>query len=70
MADSSERIVMMTLWRSMDDLYAWLGGADLLGTPLDGGDSEMFSEFDIQHYEALALDHADWALLDDPDEAL
>ena len=51
--DRSEEIVMVTVWSSMDALYSWVGGVDLLGTPIQGGDVEVFDYYDVQHYETL-----------------
>jgi hypothetical protein len=52
-SDHSEEIVMVTAWDSMDALYEWIGGRDLLGTGINGGDGSVFDRFDVQHYEAL-----------------
>jgi len=52
LADSGERIVIVSVWRTMDALYAWLGGIDLLNSPLHGAD-RLFRDFDVQHFELL-----------------
>lgn len=45
------RFIFMTRWESMDALYAWAGGSDLLARPIyfDGLEHALV-EFDIQHY--------------------
>ena len=45
------RFIFMTRWESMDALYAWAGGSDLLARPIyfDGLEDALV-EFDIQHY--------------------
>jgi heme-degrading monooxygenase HmoA len=46
--------VFISRWRSMEPLYAWAGGKDLLARPIYFDDLEEFLvEFDIQHYIEL-----------------
>jgi heme-degrading monooxygenase HmoA len=52
-ADHSEDVVIVTAWATMDALYEWIGGPDLLGTPMRGGGGDMFAYFDVQHYESF-----------------
>jgi hypothetical protein len=52
-SDHSEDIVMVTAWESMDALYDWIGGRDLLSTPFNHGDRGLLENFDVQHYETL-----------------
>jgi quinol monooxygenase YgiN len=53
-ADGGEEILFVSIWRDLDALYGWLGGNDLLRTPLlsDAG-ADVFEQFEVQHYEAL-----------------
>jgi heme-degrading monooxygenase HmoA len=45
------QFVFVSRWASIDALYAWAGGRDLLATPIyfDGLEDAM-TDFDIQHY--------------------
>ncbi|MFI5260060.1 MAG: antibiotic biosynthesis monooxygenase [Candidatus Limnocylindrales bacterium] len=53
-ADGGEQIVFISVWRDLEALYGWLGGTDLLGTPvLNPGDREVFEHFEVQHYEVV-----------------
>jgi len=47
---------MVTAWRTMDALYDWVGGPDLLGSPLQSGSGQLLTYFDIQHYESFESD--------------
>lgn len=50
--DGSEEIVFVSVWRNLDVLYRWVGGTDLLDTPvLDGNNPDVFEHFEVQHYE-------------------
>lgn len=52
-SDGSEQIVFVSVWRDLEALYGWLGGTDLLATPvLNNGKSNLFAQFEVQHYEA------------------
>jgi heme-degrading monooxygenase HmoA len=51
--DHSEEIVLVTVWRTMDALYDWLGSRDLLHTPIRKGYAELLDTYDVQHYETL-----------------
>jgi heme-degrading monooxygenase HmoA len=52
-ADGSEEIAFVSVWRDLEALYSWLGGTDLLDTPvMSGADAEVFERFEVQHYEA------------------
>jgi heme-degrading monooxygenase HmoA len=52
-SDGGERIVFVSVWRDLAALYEWTGG-DLLSTPmLADGQAELFTEFDVQHYEVI-----------------
>jgi heme-degrading monooxygenase HmoA len=43
--------LFITRWPSMDPIYAWTGGKDLLARPVFFADLEEYlDEFDIQHY--------------------
>jgi hypothetical protein len=55
--DRTEEIVMVTVWASIEALYAWVGGRDLLGTPfVYGSDApDVFATYDVQHYESMDL---------------
>jgi heme-degrading monooxygenase HmoA len=54
--DRSEDVVVITVWTSIEALYDWLGGRDLLGTPMIGQDGDdLFEDYDVQHYEAVDL---------------
>src|SRR5512140_456188 len=53
-ADCSEDVVFLTTWRDLASLYGWIGGNDLLTSPLfEEGESPLFSRLEVQHYEAL-----------------
>ena len=45
------RFIFVSRWETIDALYAWAGGADLLARPIYfDGLEESLLEFDIQHY--------------------
>lgn len=50
-AGGGDQFVFISRWESIDALYAWAGGRDLLARPIyfEGLDGAL-SEFDIQHY--------------------
>ena len=53
-ADGGEEIIFVSIWRDLDALYGWLGGTDLLRTPmLNDGGADVFEHFEVQHYEVL-----------------
>ena len=44
--------MFVSVWRDLDALYGWVGGTDLLDTPvLNSGRPEVFENFEVQHYE-------------------
>ena len=50
--DGGEEIVFVSTWRNLEALYRWVGGTDLLDTPvLNSGHPGVFERFEIQHYE-------------------
>jgi heme-degrading monooxygenase HmoA len=52
--DGGEQIIFVSVWRDLAALYGWLGGTDLLGTPvLNNGSPEVFERFEVQHYEVV-----------------
>ena len=47
-SDGAENIVFVSVWRDLEALYHWLGGTNLLSTPvLHNGRANLF-----EHYEA------------------
>lgn len=61
-SDGSEEIAFVSVWRGLEDLYRWVGGTDLLDTPvLNSGSTEVFESFEVQHYEACDAAEADAA---------
>jgi hypothetical protein len=48
--DCSEDVVFVTVWRDLESLYRWLGGNDLLSTPLLRGGT-LIDRVEVQHYE-------------------
>jgi heme-degrading monooxygenase HmoA len=53
-ADGSEEIAFVSVWQDLEGLYRWLGGNDLLDTPVgDGVSPAAFERFEVQHYEAF-----------------
>ena len=52
-SDGSEEIAFMSVWRDLPALYAWLGGADLLDTPVfNNGGPSVFEHYEVQHFES------------------
>jgi hypothetical protein len=52
--DGSEEVVFLSVWSGLEPLYAWVGGIDLLNSPVIAGDApDVFVYFDIQHYEVV-----------------
>ena len=50
--DGSEEVLFVSFWRDLESLYGWLGGTDLLHTPvLSGPGSDLFDSHEVQHYE-------------------
>ena len=48
---AEHEFLFITRWPSMDPLYAWAGGKDLLAKPIYfSGLDEYLVDFDIQHY--------------------
>jgi heme-degrading monooxygenase HmoA len=53
-SDGSEEIVFVSVWLDLEALYTWLGGKNLLDTPVATGVSpDAFERFEVQHYEAF-----------------
>ncbi|HLY14450.1 MAG TPA: antibiotic biosynthesis monooxygenase family protein [Candidatus Limnocylindrales bacterium] len=53
---TSERYVFISRWASIEALYAWAGGRDLLARPIYfEGLEDALLEFDIQHYVDVEL---------------
>jgi heme-degrading monooxygenase HmoA len=51
-SDGGEEIVFVSVWRDLEALYSWVGGTDLLETPvLSSGSFYVFDRFEVQHYE-------------------
>ncbi len=60
--DGSEEVVVVTSWTCLDAIYAWVGGSDLLSSPLLAGQlQDLLEHHDIQHYEAIGPAEADAA---------
>jgi hypothetical protein len=52
-ADCAEDVVFLTVWKDLESLYGWIGGNDLLCTPiLRDGDGDVFDQVEVQHYES------------------
>jgi len=52
LADGGEEVVFLSEWRNLEAVYKWVGGTDLLDTPvLDGNDTNFFESFEVQHFE-------------------
>ena len=68
-SDCSEDVVFVTAWRDLEALYAWIGGNDLLWTPILGdGDAGVFARLEVQHYETWDDARGEWGaqVPDDP----
>ncbi len=64
-ASGGELVIFTTVWRDFDSIYAWLGGRNLLLSPITGpADDPLLTDVDIQHYEDVGSIPAI-----DPDEA-
>ncbi|HEX7490387.1 MAG TPA: hypothetical protein VF337_01645 [Candidatus Limnocylindrales bacterium] len=56
-SDGSEEISFITVWRDLSVLYAWLGGMDLLDTPvLNSRSPAFFEHYEVQHFESYEID--------------
>ena len=56
-SDGAEEVVFVSIWRDLEGLYTWVGGTDLLDTPvLNVGAANLFDHFEVQHYETYELD--------------
>lgn len=54
--DGSEEVLFVSLWRDLESLYGWVGGTDLLHTPvLSGAGPDLFDWHEVQHYEVLEI---------------
>jgi hypothetical protein len=51
--DCSEDVVFVTTWRDLASLYNWIGGDNLLASPMFDGDEALFAHLEVQHYEAM-----------------
>ncbi|MGZ6265864.1 MAG: antibiotic biosynthesis monooxygenase family protein [Candidatus Limnocylindrales bacterium] len=50
--DGSEEVLFVSVWRDLRSLYRWIGGTDLLHTPvLSRGAADVFEHYEVQHYE-------------------
>jgi heme-degrading monooxygenase HmoA len=52
-SDGSEQIIFVTVWRDLEAVYRWVGGRDLLETPVLAARPDVFKSFDVQHYEVV-----------------
>ena len=60
LSDGGEEIVFVTEWRNLEALYRWVGGTDLLDTPvIDGDKTNVFEHFEVQHFETYESADAD-----------
>jgi heme-degrading monooxygenase HmoA len=51
-SDGREEVVFVSVWRDLEALYGWVGGTDLLDTPvLSNGRPNVFDSFEVQHFE-------------------
>jgi heme-degrading monooxygenase HmoA len=51
-SDGTEEVAFVSVWRDLDSLYRWVGGTDLLETPvLSGGLPDVLDNFEVQHFE-------------------
>jgi heme-degrading monooxygenase HmoA len=51
--DGAEEVIFVSVWRDLEALYRWVGGVDLLETPmLNNGNTRIFEQFGVEHYEA------------------
>jgi heme-degrading monooxygenase HmoA len=51
-SDGTEEVAFVSVWRDLDSLYRWVGGTDLLETPvLSGGMPDVLEHFEVQHFE-------------------
>jgi heme-degrading monooxygenase HmoA len=67
-ADGSEEVLFVSVWRDLRSLYRWVGGTDLLGSPvLSRGAADVFEHYEVQHYEVWEA--GDQAGMEDPLEA-
>lgn len=66
--DGSEEVLFVSVWQDLHALYRWVGGTDLLETPvLRRGASDVFETYEVQHYEVWEA--GDQAEPEDPPEA-
>jgi heme-degrading monooxygenase HmoA len=50
--DGGEEVVLISVWRDLESLYRWVGGTDLLESPvLSRGLPDVFDSYEVQHYE-------------------
>jgi hypothetical protein len=50
--DGGEEVIFVSVWRDLEALYGWVGGVDLLDTPvLSNCGTGIFEQFGVQHYE-------------------
>jgi heme-degrading monooxygenase HmoA len=56
-SDGSEEISFVSVWRDLAALYAWLGGTDLLDTPVfNSVGPAVFQNYEVQHFESYETD--------------
>jgi len=69
--DGGEEVLFVSVWRDLEALYGWVGGTDLLDTPvLSGARPDVFEQFEVQHYEAYDAPEASLTDGFDPAEAV
>ena len=68
--DGSEEIVFVTVWVNLESVYRWIGGRNLLETPVLSERPDLFKTFDVQHYEVIELADAVGSAVTKPAEAL
>ncbi len=67
-SDGREEVLFVSVWRDLGSLYRWVGGTDLLDTPvLNRGAADVFESYEVQHYEVL--ESGDQAQFEDPQAA-
>jgi hypothetical protein len=50
--DGGEEVLFVSVWRDLNSICRWVGGTDLLDTPvLSRGASDVFETYEVQHYE-------------------
>lgn len=68
LGDGGEEVVFVSVWQDLQSLYRWVGGTDLLDTPvLTRGAPDVFETYEVQHYEVWEA--GDRTEVDDQPEA-